>query len=309
MYKPESAPKNVLSDQSKLEALTAQAGFTRTQLAKLVGVTYRTVLRWMDAGVKPHPRQSRAIDELFKEHADLIPTVEKIKKIFPDPVKILSSNQALREEFILQVTYHSNAIEGSRMTIQETEKAFAGKMVRGKEMFEIFEAVNHRNALLEVFAQVGPGFKITEDYILELHGIVMYNSQSKLPGRYRTGLVNLTNTEKKLPNAQEVPVRMKAFLKEVNDYGVNPVLKIARDHYDFEAIHPFFDGNGRVGRLLMITQLLSQGYPPSMIRIDDQYAYYFALGRGDLGDYKNLVQMTAESVIRGYLFLQEGAKN
>ncbi len=128
MSKQDITPKNVLSDQSKLEALTAQAGFTRTQLAKLVGVTYRTVVRWIDSGVKPHPRQSRAIDELFKEHADLIPTVEKIKKLFPDPIKVLSINQALREEFILQVTYHSNAIEGSRMTIQETEKAFAGKI-------------------------------------------------------------------------------------------------------------------------------------------------------------------------------------
>lgn len=303
MKPPYKIDQDVLSDRRKLEALTGQAGFTRTQLAGLIGVTYRTVVRWLDEGVKPHPLQSRRIDELFKEHADLIPTVEEIKKHFPDPVEILSGDPALREEFIVNVTYHSNAIEGSRMTIQETEKALAGHLVRGKEMFEIFEAVNHRNALLEVFSQVRPGFKITEEFILELHGIVMYNSHAKLPGRYRTGFVNLTNTEKKLPNAQEVPVRMKAFLKELNDYGKHPLVKMARDHYDFEAIHPFFDGNGRVGRLLMITQLLSQGYPPAMIRIEDQYAYYFALGRGDLGDYKNLIQMAAESVIRGYLFL------
>ena len=189
------------------------------------------------------------------------------------------------------------------MTIKETEKALAGKAVRGKAPFEIFEAVNHRNALMKMLKEVKPNFYVTEDYLLELHALVMYNFHDKLPGRYRTGHVNLTNTEKAMPSAQQVPVLMKKFLREVNQKTKNPAAKIARDHYEFESIHPFFDGNGRVGRLLMITQFLSRGYPPSVIRIDDQHAYYLALGKGDMGDYGNLIQMIAESVIRGYELL------
>ncbi len=293
-----------LSDKDKLNALIQQAGLKRTELARLIEVPYQTLYRWLEQGVRPHPFSSRRIDELFKHHMDLMPVVEKAQKDLGDPIRILKEDQAVRDRFFLEMTYHSNAIEGSRMTMKETEKAMAGKSVPGKEPFEVFEAVNHKNALLEVMERIKPGFRIDEEYVFKLHSIVLYNFHDKLPGKYRTGHVNLTNTDKALPSAQQVPLRMAEFFKEVNHSGDKPVVKVARDHYEFEAIHPFFDGNGRVGRLLMLTQLLSRGYPPALIRLDDRYAYYFALGKGDMGDFKNLVQMVCESVLRGYHLLR-----
>jgi len=294
-----------LSEREKLQALIREAGFSRSELARLIEVPYKTVYRWLDKKVHPHPFSSRRIDEFFKQHVDLMPVVERAKRDLGDPLRLLKHHPEIRDRFFLQMTYHSNAIEGSRMTIKETEAAMAGRAVRGKEPFEIFEAVNHRNALREVMERIYPGFRIDEEYILKLHSIVMYNFKDKLPGRYRTGHVNLTNTEKPLPSAQQVPLRMREFLREVNRYGDKPAAKIASDHYEFEAIHPFFDGNGRVGRLLMLTQLLSKGYPPALIRLDDRYAYYFALGKGDLGDFKNLVQMVCEAILQGYDLLKE----
>lgn len=296
-----------VSDREKLLALIREGGLTRSELARLIEVGYRTVYRWLDLGVKPHPFASHRIDALFKEHVNLLPVVEKLKKNLRDPLRLLRTNAAIRDEFFLEMTYHSNAIEGSRMTKKQTQAAIDGQAVKGKEPFEVFEAVNHRNALLEVFSQVRPGFHVTEEYLLKLHSVVLYNFHNKLPGRYRTGFVNLTNTEKALPSAQLVPIKMRAFFKEINHYGRNPIAKVARDHYEFEAIHPFFDGNGRVGRLLMLTQLLSKGYPPAIIRIEDRYAYYFALGKGDLGDFKNLIQLVCESVLRGYGLLRSGS--
>lgn len=298
-----------ISDRDKLQALVREAGLTQSQLARLIEVSYRTVHRWLKQGIQPHPFASRRIDELFKQHIDMLPVTEKLCKNFKNPLRMLKENQVVRQQFLVEMTYHSNAIEGSRMTKKETEKALEGKAVKGKEPFEVFEAVNHRNALLEVFSRVRAGFRIDEAYVLKLHSIVMYNFHDKLPGRYRTGFVNLTNTEKPLPSAQLVPIKMKEFLRRMNRYGVKPLAKVARDHYEFEAIHPFFDGNGRVGRLLMLTQLLSHGYPPAIIQLEDRYAYYFALGKGDLGDFRNLVQMVCQSVMKGYRLLKSQAQN
>lgn len=300
---PEKSPVWPLTDQEKLKRILASSGMSRSELAQALEMNYKAVYRWLDQDVKPQPRQSAEIDALFKDHVDLRPVLNDIRKAVKDPIGLLKSSAPVMDRFYLELTYNSNAIEGSRMTRQETQMTIEGKTVRGKEIFEVMEVINHKNALLYLMDQIKPGFKITEPYLLKLHEIVMYDFRNKLPGRYRTGYVNLTNTDKVLPSAQMVPAKMKQWLKQVNDYGADPIGKIAKDHYDFEAIHPFFDGNGRVGRLLMNTQLLSKGYPPSLIQIEDQNRYYVALGRGDMGDFKNMVQMICESVIKGYLLL------
>jgi len=292
-----------VTDREKLEKIIAATGITRSQLARRLEVGYKTVYRWLDKDILPHPRQSRDIDQLFKEYVDLRQVVLSLRAKVKNPLLWLKQNDKVRERFFLEMTYNSNAIEGSRMTIKETQKAMEGKNVPGKELFEVLEAVNHKNALEFVMGQVRPGFRLTEAYILKLHSIVMYNFNNKLPGAYRTGYVNLTDTEKKLPLAQEVPLLMGKLVKGINDYGKDAIGKIARTHYEFEAIHPFFDGNGRVGRLIMLTQLLVKSFAPAIIRIDDRYKYYMALSKGDIGDLVNLTQMLCDSIIEGYKLL------
>ncbi|MBL7132330.1 MAG: Fic family protein [Candidatus Omnitrophica bacterium] len=294
-----------LSDKEKIKQILEATGISRSELARRLQVCYKTVYRWLDKGIAPHPSQSRDIDQLFKEYVDLKGVVLQLRKKVKDPIKILKTDKKIRERFLLEMTYHSNAIEGSRMTLKETEMAFEGKRVRGKELFEVLEAINHKNALEFLLNNIRPNFRIEQKYILRLHEIVMYNFNNKLPGKYRTGPVNLTNTEKPLPLHQEVPLAMGKLIKNINRYGRDPIGKIAHDHYEFEAIHPFFDGNGRIGRLMTITQLLNKGFAPAIIRIDDRYKYYMVLGKADFEDYKNIVQMVCDSIIKGYELLMD----
>jgi Fic family protein len=293
----------LFSDKEKLSHLIKEVGFSLAELSRLLEVNYKTVYRWLNENVCPHPRQSRVIDELFKEYVDLAGWVEELRNSITNPLKQLQNDRALQEKFLLLMTYHSNAIEGSRMTMKETQAAINGQNVKGKELFEVLEAINLKNALLYMLETICPEFVITEEYILKLHSLVMYNFLNKLPGHYRTGYVNLTNTEKKLPTAQLVPAEMRKLVKSINKYRSGVVKKASETHYEFESIHPFFDGNGRVGRIIMLTQLLSRGYPPALIEIEDRYKYYLALSKGDLGSFNNLIQMVCDSILKGYRLL------
>ena len=292
------------TDKEKLKKILEVTECSRSELARLLEVRYKTIYRWLDKEVKPQERQSRDIDQLFKKYVDLRQIIYEIQKKNQNPIPRVQTDQEIREKFILNMTYHSNAIEGSRLTIKETEQALKGERVKGKETFEILEAINHKNAMRHMFEVVTPGFQITKEYILKLHEIMLYNFNDKLPGKYRNCAINLTNTNVALASYQEVPFKMRSFIKKVNHYDDEPIGKISRDHYEFEIIHPFCDGNGRTGRLIMATQLLSQGLAPAVVRIEDRYPYYMALEKCSFGDFNNIKQMVCDSTMRGYELLE-----
>lgn len=297
-------PKN--ANEKLAYILENIAGMTQSRIAGELSTTYLNVHRWIKRPDKPvkNVQMRRDIDALFKKYIDIRPFVLEIAKSVKDPLEILKNDSEVRERFLLKMTYNSNAIEGNRMTERETELVFQDQNIKGK-VSDIMEVVNHRDAMIYMLDTIYKDFKITEAYIFSLHDKIMRGFHSKLPGRYRTGYVNLTNTNVVVPNAQQVPVQMKKLLKNINDYETDIIGRVALTHHQFEIIHPFFDGNGRVGRLIMITQLLANGLPPAIVRYADRYNYYWALDQAYEKETQHIIQFVCDCILAGVDLLNQ----
>ena len=96
----------LVSDKEKLKRIIEETGVSRSELARRLEVSYKTIYRWLERDVKPHLAQSRDIDELFKEYVDIREVVLALKRKPEDPIKILKTDKTIRNRFSLEMTYH-----------------------------------------------------------------------------------------------------------------------------------------------------------------------------------------------------------
>ncbi len=209
----------------------------------------------------------------------------------------------LREDLIVRWTYHSNAIEGNTLTLQETKVALEGITIGGKSIREHLEAVNHKNAILLLEDLVQKNEPLTEWTIKSLHQLILKGIDDDNAGRYRTVNVRISGAEHLPPDQVRVPELMESFITwyQTEAMALHPVERAARVHSDFVKIHPFADGNGRTSRLLMNLELLKAGYPPAVLPVERRLAYYMALDADHVrGEKEGFVDMVAEIVREGF---------
>lgn len=209
----------------------------------------------------------------------------------------------LREDLIVRWTYHSNAIEGNTLTLQETKVALEGITIGGKTLREHLEAVNHRNAILLLEELVQKHEPLTEWTIKSLHQLILKGIDDDNAGRYRTINVRIAGAGHLPPDQVRVPELMEEFIHwyQTEAMALHPVERAARVHSDFVKIHPFVDGNGRTSRLLMNLELMKAGYPPAVLPVDQRLAYYTALDADHVrGEKDAFVAMVARIVKDGF---------
>lgn len=162
---------------------------------------------------------------------------------------------------------------------------------------EHLEAVNHREAwqhMKQLAAEVNP---ITEEDIKQLHSILMRVILSQEAGFYRTEHVSIAGSSYATPTPYEVSILMQGLVMEINDCTEHPVLHAIRMHHQFVAIHPFIDGNGRTGRLLMNLLLIRAGYPAALIQTEQRNTYYQALQEAGGGNIIPLQRYICDCVL------------
>ena len=290
----------IFSVQEQISYIMKMSGMNQADIARTLEVDYKTVNRWINKKRIPHTAHRQKLYRLFIEKVDLPLLVTRLKKRYKNPLKAIKENPSIYNKFLVSLTYNSDAIEGSTLTENDTERIIIkGDVLSNKSQQQQQEAINHKTALEFVFLKATRNFKIDEDFILSLHRMVMHGL-SKDAGQLRKVNVSIRGLQKKLPHCQLVPRLFKEFTSDVNTYGGNVIKKAAINHYEFEYMHPFSDGNGRVGRLISIAQLLSKGFPPCVIQNRDRERYYGALQMGDIHRFDPIANFFAESILQGY---------
>ncbi len=231
------------------------------------------------------------------------------KKARLDALRPLPSTAVgkLKEQLTIEWIYHSNAIEGSTLTLRETQLILeTGLTIGGKSLREHFEVINHKEAIEYVEALVSQDIKPTPFHARQLHALVMAKVDDENAGSYRTLPVRIGGSTFDPPEAWLVPQQMEAWGQWLQGEAseLHPVERAALAHHRFVAIHPFLDGNGRTGRLLMNLLLMRDGYPPTVILTTTRQHYYRVLAEADRGRDRALVNLVARAVERSLtLFL------
>ena len=259
-----------------------EKGLTKTDLTEKLSISSRTVAKIS--------RGEKIADHVLKKIADFLGcTAEELCRSVSDNAllqtlrdeKSIRMSGGLYHELQVRMTYNSNHIEGSKLSEDQTRLIFETNTVdvgEGIPVDDIIETVNHFRAIDYVIDVAEE--PLTESIIKELHRILKQSTKDSTLSWFAVG------DYKKRPNVvggretakpKDVPVRMKALL---DDYAALPTVTvndIIRFHYNFERVHPFQDGNGRVGRLVALKECLRYGIVPFIIEDSKKMFYYRGL--------------------------------
>lgn len=302
--------------QEKLQLIRKLSGLTQQELAGRLGVTFAALNRWVNGKAVPRPKAQEKIDELYKEYSGekQIPEtvigakkdiILKKQKNHAHVVKEILDKPDIRDQFYLSLTYNSNRIEGSTLSENETAAImFQNAALPDKALVEQLEVKNHQAALRYLFQYLAENKPLDEELILKLHSILM-NAIKPDAGNYRYHGVRIMGTDVPTANYLKVPELMKELAKDITKKTKNIFAQIADIHSRFEKIHPFSDGNGRIGRLIMHAMSLSQNLAPVVILQEKRRLYTTYLNKAQIKDDLSLLEdFVCDATLEGYRILE-----
>ena len=215
-----------------------------------------------------------------RAHEVLYEKLEEIRSDFQKEWRRIPRSAKEKElhEIAIAFTYNTNAIEGSTITLEEARLILEDKVAPSKPIRDIRETESHAAVFLQMLRT---NENLSNKLLLKWHGDIFRETKPDIAGQYRTFPVRVGPYI--APDWQKVKKLMSQLVAFVNESNLNPVEVAARAHYTFEKTHPFGDGNGRVGRLLMNYALWRKGYPMLIIEYKKRKSYYKALERTEEG--------------------------
>ena len=219
---------------------------------------------------------AKPTDGRYKTKESLIPILEEKLDTLKTRRSLTEGElERLNEEFVTEYTYNSNAIEGNTLTLRETDMVLRGLTVERKSLKEHLEVIGHKEAFDYVRQLISENAEISEKVIKDIHYLVLADKKEDR-GRYRRVPVRIMGAAHEPVQPYLIVPKMEELLEQYKNSEEDIVTKLARFHIEFEDIHPFIDGNGRTGRLLINLELMKAGYPPIDIKFSDRLKYYEA---------------------------------
>lgn len=243
------------------------------------GVTRKGNLYMIPADAeKPMDKRKLPHKKKRGKFAEILTTID-VKKAKLDLCRPLTAGetQRLHDDFMVDFTYNSNAIEGNTLTLKETAMVLEGMTIDKKPLKDHLEAVGHRDAFLYIEEIAQNKARLRDTEIKAIHSLVLMNRPED-KGVYRRIPVMIAGayTEPVQPFLIEPKITELLSENEARKKTMHPIERIARFHLEFEGIHPFIDGNGRTGRLLLNLELIRNGYPAINVKFADRKRYYDA---------------------------------
>src|SRR3989338_2639641 len=232
---------------------------------------------------KEIPADIGGIKEAFLRQCmqeDIIKKLKLIKenfrrewKHYPESVK-----KEMLIDLSVEFTYNTNAIEGSTLTLGETEDIIKRKISPNKPLRDVQETLNHSRVFFSVLNEKK---SISAKNLLRWHKDIFFETKPDIAGKLRDYLVRVGSYT--APDWQDIGNLLRDFFDWYNRSKniMSPVEFAARAHYKFEKIHPFGDGNGRIGRLMIAHILRNNNYPMLIVEYKKRKSYYHALSRDE----------------------------
>ncbi len=299
-----------VSQAAKLWGLTDRAVRKMCSEGRIEGVVRKGNLYMIPRGTARPIDQRRRWSKWFDpELKPLFAEIES-KKALLDRQRPLTAGEAarLRDEFAVEYTYNSNAIEGNTLTLRETAMVLSGVTIDKKPLKDHLEAVGHRDAFAYVESIAAEETALSEYVIKSIHSLVLIDRPEDR-GVYRRIPVRIMGAATEPVQPYLIEPRMQELLRANEDRKktMHPIERVARFHLEFECIHPYVDGNGRTGRLVANLDLMREGYPPIDIKFADRMAYYQAFDAfSQEGDASPMVRLMGGYVlerIERYLYI------
>ncbi|MEE9190926.1 MAG: Fic family protein [Candidatus Neomarinimicrobiota bacterium] len=246
-----------------------------------VRVKGKVVTKEKYIGTVPPDEIAPLVSELRKElYTDIYNQLESIMTNFQEDWKNLpkSIKEQQKQELSVVFTYNTNAIEGSTITENEVRGIILEKIAPGKALRDIAEVESHNKVFLGMLDR---DIKITSALLKKWHREIFGKTNNEISGVFRNYQVRVGSFFP--PNWKDVKPLMHKLMHFITKYRniINPVELAAISHYRFEKIHPFGDGNGRIGRLLTNQILWHSKYPLLIIEYKGRDKYYRALTRNE----------------------------